>query len=239
MPASLKNPVLTPGLIRSLERQYGAFWWSEDFFPKDALTDPFKHLILTILSQNTTDINSIRAYRNLAKRFSVRPAVLAAADTKDIKQAIKKGGLYNIKAKRIKIVSREVIERYGGDVGKILKMPKKTARRRLTELPGVGNKTADVVLTAVHTYREVIPIDTHMNRLTKRIGLVKPQAGYEETQQALLRFIPSKKRERASGLLWLMAKHTCRSQNPKCYECILMKICRYKKKNLVKKETRH
>jgi endonuclease-3 len=112
------------------------------------------------------------------------------------------------------------------------------AKQRLTELSGVGDKTADVVLTAVHTYREVIPIDTHMNRLAKRIGLVKPQAGYEETQQALLRFIPGKKRERASGLLWLMAKHTCRSQNPKCYECVLIELCRYQKKNLMKKETR-
>lgn len=224
--------------MRTLERRYGPRWWSQDFFPQETRSDPFKHLILTILSQNTTDINSIRAYRNLASRFSIRPAALAAANILDIKQAIRIGGLYNIKAKRIQVVSREILERFDGDVGKVLRLPRKTAKQRLTELSGVGDKTADVVLTAVHTYREVIPIDTHMNRLAKRIGLVSQTARYEETQRALLRFIPRKRRERVSGLLWLMAKHTCRAQNPKCYECTLIKICRYKYKGLGPKRAR-
>lgn len=235
MPASEKNRVLTSGLIHTLERRYGPRWWSDDFFPKDTRTDPFKHLILTILSQNTTDINSIRAYRNLVARFVIQPAVLATADIRAIRKAIKKGGLYNIKAKRIKVVSREVLERFDGDVGKVLRLPRKTAKQRLTELPGVGDKTADVMLTAIHTYREVIPIDTHMNRLTKRLGLVPSNARYEDTQKALLRFIPRKRRERASGLLWLMAKYTCRARNPKCYECVLIKICRYTNKNVAPK----
>jgi endonuclease-3 len=238
MSRSGKNPVLTSRLIDILEKRYGPYWWSEDFYPDDVHSDPFKHLIITILSQNTTDINSIRAYKNLSARLAIEPGVLATADIRVIKKAIKQGGLYNVKARRLKVVAREVLDKFDGDVGKVLKLPRRTAKQRLTELSGVGDKTADVVLTAVHTYREIIPIDTHMNRLATRIGLVKQKAKYGEIQDALLRFIPGKKRERASGLLWLMAKHTCRSQNPKCYECVLMMICRYQKKNLMKKETR-
>lgn len=234
-----QNPVLTSRLIDLLETRYGPYWWSEDFYPDEVQSDPFKHLIITILSQNTTDINSIRAYKNLSARFRIEPEVLATADIRVIKKAIKQGGLYNVKAKRLKIVSREVLDKFDGDVGKVLELPRRAAKQRLTELSGVGDKTADVVLTAVHTYREVIPIDTHMNRLAKRIGLVRAKAKYGEIQDALLRFIPRKRRDRASGLLWLMAKHTCRAQNPRCYECVLVRICRYKKKNFGKKQTRH
>ena len=225
MKKSKKRLILNTKLINRLEKKYGGKWWSESFFPEGVQSDPFKHLIITILSQNTTDSNSIRAYKNLAARSEVTPRSLVAAPEKDIKNAIKSGGLYNIKAKRIKEVAHAVIEKFDSDVGKILKLPVPEAKRRLTELPGIGPKTADVVLTDTHTYKKVIPIDTHMDRIAKRIGLVRHNAQYNEIQNAFMKFIPSTRRERASGLLWLMAKHTCKARRPRCFECVLNELC--------------
>ncbi len=148
------------------------------------------------------------------------------ADIGDIKRAIKSGGLYNIKAKRLKELAEAVVEKFNSDLTPLLALPKEKAKQKLLELPGVGNKTADVLLTTRHTYRKVIPIDTHMNRIAKRLGLVKPDARYDDIQNALMKFIPSKYRERCAGLLWLLAKHTCKPHNPRCYECILVPVCK-------------
>jgi endonuclease-3 len=193
----------------ALENGYGRYWWPEGMYPEDMNRDPFKNVVVTILSQNTTEANCIRAYRGLASRFEVTPWSLARADEEELGEAIRSGGLYRVKARRIKQFSRAVLDDYGGDLSPILGMPKGEAKERLMELPGIGDKTADVLLTTRYSYREVIPVDTHMDRLAKRLGIVEPNAGYEDTQRALISFIPEAIRERASGLLWLLAKHTC------------------------------
>lgn len=217
-------------LIDMLEEKYGPLWWPEDLYPADMQSDPFKHIVVTVLSQNTSETNCIRAYKGLAANFEITPKALAYADEENIKEAIRSGGLYNVKAKRIKELSKAVLEKFHGDVTSILSLPKEEAKEKLMELPGIGNKTADVVLTDRYSYREVIPVDTHMDRIAKRLGLVKINAKYEETQKALIDFIPKEKRDRVSGLIWLLAKHTCRAQNPKCYECILIEMCEYEDK---------
>lgn len=218
-------------MIDVLERRYGPLWpWHND----EVHEDSFKNLILTILSQNTSTINCQRAYGNLAERFEISPRALAYADEDEVKEAIRSGGLYNIKARRIKEVSKIVLEKYGGDIDSILSLPREEAKERLMEFPGIGNKTADVLLTNRYTYREVIPIDTHMDRITRRLGLVDSEAGYDEVQEALMDFIPKEKRDRTAGLIWLLAKHTCRAQNPKCYECLLIDLCRYENKTRAK-----
>lgn len=199
-------------------------------YPGDSSSDPFKHLIITILSQNTSEVNCIRAYKGLAAKFEIKPEVLANAEEEGVKETIRSGGLHNIKAKRIKEVSKAVLEKCDGDIGYILSLPKEEARNMLMELPGIGNKTADVLLTDRYSYREVIPIDTHMDRIAKRLGLVKQNAVYNEIQKALIDFIPKERRDRSAGLLWLLAKHTCRAQNPKCYECSLAALCEYKRR---------
>lgn len=213
-----------------MEEKYGKFWWSEDFYP-DLSKDPFKSLVLTVLSQNTSEINCIRAYKGLAAKFEVTPESLAKASLNELKEAIRSGGLFNIKAKRIKDLARAVIEKFGGDLNPILEQPKEKARERLMELPGIGPKTADVLLTDRYSYREVLPVDTHYDRIAKRLGLVKSDAGYDEVQGALMGFVP-RGNERASGLLWLLTKHTCRAQNPKCYECPILSLCDYEEKNV-------
>lgn len=223
--------VLDPKLIPVLEEKYAPHWWPADMYPEDSSSDPFKHLIITVLSQNTSEINCIRAYKGLAAKFEITPEALASADREEIKEAIRSGGLYNIKSKRIKKLSRVVLEKFGGDIAPVLSLPKETAKKRLMELPGIGDKTADVLLTSRYGYREVLPIDTHYDRLAKRLGLVKPDAQYHEIQAALFDFIHEhERRDRVAGLLWLLAKHTCKAQRPRCHECPLVQLCEYQNK---------
>ena len=222
---------LDPKLIPVLEEKYGPYWWPADMYPEDSSSDPFKHLIITVLSQNTSEINCIRAYRGLAAKFEITPEVLASTDQEEIKEAIRSGELYNVKSKRIKELSRGVLEKFRGDITPVLSLPKEEARKRFMELPGIGNKTADVLLTSRYGYREVLPIDTHYDRLAKRLGLVKEDAQYHEIQAALFNFITEhERRDRVTGLLWLLAKYTCRAQRPKCYECPIVELCEYQDK---------
>jgi endonuclease-3 len=212
--------------IPILEEKYGKYWWPVEY-PEETSRDPFKNLIITVLSQNTSEINCVRAYNGLAAKFEVKPEVLAKARTDELKEAIRSGGLYNVKSKRIKQLSEAVINEFGGDVASILALPKEEARKRLMELPGIGKKTADVLLAQKHSYAEVMVIDTHMDRIAKRLGLVKADAKYEEIQKAYKVFVPWEKGERTGGLLWLLAKYTCRAQNPKCQECPIIELCEY------------
>jgi len=223
--------VLPLELAGALEEGYGRYWWPEGMYPEDLDRNPFKNIIVTILSQNTAEANCIRAYRGLASSFEVTPESLAEADEAELREAIRSGGLFRVKARRIKQFSRAVLDEYGGDISTILQLPKEEAKERLVELPGIGDKTADVLLTTRYSYREVIPVDTHMDRLAKRLGLVMPNAGYDETQRALMSFIPEAVRERGSGLLWLLAKHTCKAGRPRCRECLLICLCDYGQKS--------
>lgn len=219
---------LDPRLVPVLEEKYGKYWWPVEY-PKDVFSDPFKNLIITVLSQNTSEANCVRAYHGLAKRFEIKPEVLAKADIDQIKEAIRSGGLYNVKSKRIKDLSNKVLQKFKGDLTSTLNLPKEEAKKKLMELPGIGNKTADVLLSSRHGYHEVFVIDTHMERIAKRLGLTKQNAKYTEIQEAIKHFIP--KNDRTGGLFWLLAKYTCKAQKPKCQECPLTKTCDYTKNN--------
>jgi len=217
-----------------MEEKYGPKWWPVQY-PVEASKDPFKNLVLTVLSQNTSEANCVRAYKGLSAKFEVKPNVLSSAKEADIREAIRSGGLYNVKAKRIKELSKAVLEKFGGNIASVLTLPKEEARKRFMELPGIGPKTADVLLANRHGYGQVFVVDTHMDRIAKRLGLVKPDAKYEEIQKALQNFIPWDKGERVGGLFWLLAKYTCKAQNPKCSECLLIESCGHGKKTKEKK----
>jgi endonuclease-3 len=218
---------LSKALYESLEETYGPLWpWPDDYFSDD----PFKNLVMTILSQNTSEANCLRAYKGLREKIDITPMNILRTPLKEIKEAIKPGGLYNLKAKRLRKVAGFVMHEFDGDLGAVLALPKGKAKKQLMRLPGIGPKTADVILTTKHSYREVIPVDTHMDRLAKRLGLVGKSAKYEQIQKALKAFIPAKYRERSAGLLWLLAKHTCKPGKPKCKECVLAPLCEYPKK---------
>jgi len=222
-------------LVSTSEEKYGPKWWPVQY-PEETSKDSFKNLIITVLSQNTSEVNCVRAYKGLAAKFEVKPDVLAYAKEADIREAIRSGGLYNVKAKRIKELSKAVLEKFGGELASVLALPKKDAREKLTELPGIGPKTADVLLANRHGYSQVFVVDTHMDRIAKRLGLVKPDAKYEEVQIALKNFIPWDKGERVGGLFWLLAKYTCKAQNPRCWDCPIIELCDYGKKAKPKAE---
>jgi endonuclease-3 len=226
---------LDPKYIPVLEEKYGPYWWPVEY-PEETSKDPFKNLIITVLSQNTSEVNCVRAYKGLAARFKITPKILAEAKVEEIREAIRSGGLYNIKSKRIKELSQTVLEKFGGDVSSVLALPREEARIKLMELPGIGKKTADVLLAQRHSYAEVMVVDTHFERIAKRVGLVKPDAKYEDIQRALKAFIPWDRGERTAGLLWLLAKYTCKAQNPKCLECPIIESCDYGSKR--QKDTR-
>lgn len=225
---------LPPELFSELEKIYSKYWWSDDSERvfRFVRRDPFRLLVFTILSQNTSGGNAVRGFKSLASRFSIEPEVLANASLYDVAEAIRVAGLHRVKASRIIRASRYVVERFNGNLGLILRLPPVRARELLMEIPGVGPKTADVLLSDYLGYSRVIVVDTHMKRLVIRLGLADESAGYDEIQSALSSIIPwdeidESRWRRIITLLWFLAKYTCRAVRPRCGECLLKKYCRF------------
>jgi len=210
--------------LATIERSYRSKPWSRGM-------DSFEVLVGTVLSQNTNDRNSMLAFRRLKKRFKIRPQVLAKAKERDIAACIRPAGLYNMKAPRIKSIAQELLEKYNGKLDDILKMPEAEARTKLLELPGVGFKTADVLLAFV-AGREVLPVDTHIARIAKRIGVVGNKAGYEEVRTALESLVSSEKRGRTHLALIKFGRTICRARKPLCPSCPILRFCAYPAKTV-------
>jgi len=189
--------------------------------------DPFKNLIIGILSQNTNDRNSTRAYIGLSKNFKIKPAELAKAPFGKVRDSIKTGGLYNRKAKRIIEFSQAVLSRYSGDLSTLTKLPKNKAREALLSFKGIGVKTADVFL-AYCMNQDVLAIDTNVERVAKRIGIIGKSAKYGETQKALTKEITPTRRARGHELLIRLGKDFCKASRALCDKCPINSICKKK-----------
>jgi endonuclease-3 len=219
-------------MIGKMENEYSRYWWSrdEESLFTEAMKDPFKNIVFTLLSQNTSSENTRRAYLGLIRKLRVTPQCLVEADEKKISEAIRPGGLHRVKAKRIKEIAKLVLSEYDGDLSWVYREPKEVVRERIMKLPGVGDKTADVLISSIHGHREAMVVDTHMRRIAVRLGLVEKNAHYQEVQKALTDFfpwnsIPRGKEERTVGLFWMLAKHTCAARASKCDKCLLAGIC--------------
>jgi endonuclease-3 len=181
-------------------------------------------LVLTILSQNTSDTNSGRAFMRLKKSFPTWEA-LAEAPTEEIESVIAVGGLARIKAPRIKAALEAVYARCGGfDIDFLRDLPLEEAKAWLRELNGVGPKTAACVLMFA-LGRPALPVDTHVHRVAQRLGLVPAKASAEKAQDILEGMLTP---EQVYPLHIMLIKHgrrLCRAQRPLCGECPLLEGC--------------
>jgi endonuclease-3 len=184
----------------------------------------FETLIWTILSQNTSDVNSNRAMETLESRFEITPEALSQAPVEDLIECIRSAGLYRVKAPRIKQVSSIILDQFGGDLDSVLKRGPAEARSIMTQLPGVGYKTADVVLAFVAGH-PTIPVDTHVTRVSKRLGIVRKNASYEEIRLALERLVPPNRRVRMHLSLIRFGREICKAPRPLCPRCLVNGTC--------------
>jgi len=188
--------------------------------------DPLDELILTILSQNTSDQNSGRAYRALRTRYAGWSDVLEA-DTRELYETIKPAGLGNIKAPRIQAVLREVLERHGSfDLGFLSAMPLAEARAWLRSLPGVGPKTAACVLLFACEL-PALPVDTHVHRVSQRLGLIGPKVSAEAAHDLLEQAVPAADVYAFHVNMILHGRRVCRALRPLCEQCALSDLCDY------------
>ncbi|MFX1295442.1 MAG: endonuclease III domain-containing protein [Promethearchaeota archaeon] len=187
---------------------------------------PFETLIRTLLSQNTTDKNAFKAFDNLKEVFSnkIQPEILTYAETNKIQNAIRIAGLHKQKSQRIKEISKIIYYKWKSDFNFIYKAPLREARKKLTELPGIGKKTADVLLNFCGK-RPIIPVDTHITRIAKRIGLVPKNADYDDIRHSIEKLISPGQLLHIHLSLIFFGRKVCKAIKPQCATCPLIQLC--------------
>jgi endonuclease-3 len=184
-----------------------------------------EELVLTILSQNTSDVNRDRAFAALRKRYPTWEA-LAAGDPAEVARAIKPGGLSNIKAPRIVAVLEEIRQREGGslEMAWMAAAPAERVTDYLISLPGVGPKTAACVL-AFSLKRPAFPVDTHVHRVASRLGFFDPKTPSEAAHRILEEEVPARIRVRMHVGMIRLGRAICRAGRPRCEDCPLQELC--------------
>ncbi len=204
--------------IALLEKEYG--------IPRPDEEEPVDLLVKTILSQNTSDSNSLPAFAQLKSAFPDYESLLRASD-EAVAQSIRRGGLAEIKAKRIKAVL-ERIRKEQGEIclASLAGMKKEQAMDYLLRLPGVGPKTASIVLLFAFGM-PFLPVDTHVFRLAQRLGLVEEKANPEKAQKKLERMVPSDKYISFHLNLIRHGRQVCHARGPRHEKCCLQDCCAY------------
>ncbi len=186
------------------------------------MDDPFQALVAIILSQKTNTKNVQAAMKRFKKRFSSVEDV-ASASLKSIQDAIRPAGLWKTKARRIKLIARQLAEK-GESLVDILTLPYEEAKMALSSLDGVGPKTADVFLMFVRG-DPVLPIDTHIFRVMKRLGIASEKDGYEILRSKLESAVRPERRMLAHLALIEFGRKICKARNPICEECPFSRTC--------------
>lgn len=183
-------------------------------------------LIAAVLSQNTSRANYERAFERLIERFG-NAKTIANAPLTEIEKAIRPGGLSKKKSKTIKEILAAIFEKSGDYSLEFLReMGVSEARKFLTSLPGVGPKTASVVLM-FGDGRQVLPVDTHVLRTSTRIGLVPEGTSAEMAESLLEQLVPPKARPRMHLNLVRLGREICHARNPKHEACPVKSICSF------------
>ena len=198
----------------------------ERFGPLDPprRSEPLEELVLTVLSQNTSDVNSGRAYTALRQRFPDWEDV-AAAPTRLVADAIRPGGLADTKAPRIQAILEEIRRRQADlDLSWMRRAPDAEVRAYLTSLPGVGPKTAACVL-AFALGRPALPVDTHVFRVAGRLGWLPPGTTAAGAHGVLESLVPQEMRVSMHVGLIRLGRQICRPGRPRCEVCPLRRLC--------------
>ena len=185
-------------------------------------TNPFELTIAVLLSAQTTDVGVNRVTEGLFGRFKT-PEDYLSVEVGEIEQYIKTIGLYRTKAKNIQKLCRDLIDKYGGEIP--------GNYDDLVSLAGVGRKTANVVLSvAFDTPR--IAVDTHVERISKRLGIARYKDSPLQVEETLMRKIPPERWSKTHHQLIFFGRYHCLARNPKCHECPLLEECREGQKRL-------
>jgi endonuclease-3 len=188
--------------------------------------DPLDELIGTILSQNTSDVNSGRAYAQLRAMYPSWEEVLDTSDD-ELYEAIKPAGLGRIKAPRIKNTLREVLKRRGElNLDFLEQLPLEESKRWLTSLDGIGPKTAACVLLFA-LGRPALPVDTHVHRVSRRLGLIGPKVGADAAHALLEAALPPEHVYEFHIDMIRHGRRVCHAQRPDCATCVLRDLCDY------------
>ena len=190
--------------------------------PKTSLKFRNKFTLLTsvVLSAQCTDVNVNNVTKKIYNKY-YSPEHFVKLGINKIKKLIKSIGLFNNKAKNLYYLSKILLEKYNS------KIPNNF--EELILLPGVGRKTANVVLNAAFN-KPTIAVDTHVFRVSNRTGLTNG-INPEQVENQLLKIIPKKHLKKAHHLILLHGRYTCKARNPLCKKCVINKICLYKEKN--------
>jgi len=211
--------VFAAEIYQRLLAAYGAPTWRPAYPPMD-------ELILTILSQNTSDINSGRAFAALKTRYPTWPAVMAAP-VAELAETIHSGGLAQQKAPRIQAALRRIQAARGEFALDFLAdLPVDEATRWLTALDGIGHKTASIVLLFCFN-RAAFPVDTHVGRVTRRLGLAGPKDSEAKIKGLWEALAPAEWFYPLHLNLIRHGREACHAQRPTCDHCILRDICRF------------
>lgn len=186
--------------------------------------DPLAELVLTVLSQNTSDRNSGRAFVQLMRRYESWEAI-AEAPVEELVETIQVGGLAPQKAPRIKSILEAVRERAPDwDLAFLSEDRLEDARAWLRGLPGVGPKTAACVLLFA-LERPALPVDTHVERVAKRLALVPSTISAEQAHEELEAYVPPERYYPFHMLLIKHGRRTCHARSPRCEACPLERVC--------------
>ena len=225
MEQRLSPSELAQEVVRRLDAQHGRPVWKQRM-------PPLEELVACILSQHTSDVNSGRAYQQLRERFPSWEAVMDAP-TQLVEETIRPGGLASSKAPRIQAVLRAIAERNGGtpSLDFLQQMDTESARRYLLSLPGVGPKTAAIVL-CFSLGRPVIPVDTHVFRVSWRLGFFDRRVGEAKAHDLLQQMVPEEDIYAFHVHLIRHGRQVCKAQRPRCEQCVLADLCAYRQEML-------
>jgi endonuclease-3 len=197
----------TARVLEYLRRRYDS---------RHSLSEPFRVLIATILSQRTRDENTDRASSNLFEKYK-NALEIVEAPVEEIERLIRPAGFYRVKARKIQATARMVLDRYDGQVPSTLE--------ELLALPGVGQKTANCVLAYAFGI-PALPVDVHVHRISNRIGIVSTRSPLE-TEERLTELYPPDVWSELSLLMIRFGRDTCIPRIPRCERCGLAGICEY------------